>query len=73
MVGPSFKGLYSRKRNVIGLDGKEREVTADDTYLIESIKDPGIEVVKGYPPAMPKNDLSGAELQQVVESIKALR
>lgn len=73
MVGPSLKGLYGEKRVVVLPGGKEVEVTADDAYLIKSIKDPSVEVTKGYPPAMPQNDLSGAELQQVIEFLKTLK
>jgi cytochrome c oxidase subunit 2 len=46
---------------------------ADDAYLANSIEDPTAEIVKGYPPIMPKNDLSGAELQQAIEYIKTVK
>jgi cytochrome c oxidase subunit 2 len=73
MIGPSLKGLYGGKRTVLAADGKELEATVDEGYLVKSIKDPSVEVTKGYPPAMPQNDLSGSELQQVIEFIKALK
>ena len=73
LVGPSLKGLYGAKRTVIESDGKERELVADDAYLLKSIKDPNADTVKGYPPIMPKNDLSGEDLQKVIEYIKTLK
>jgi cytochrome c oxidase subunit 2 len=73
MVGPSLRGLYGAKRTAIGPDGKEMELTADDVYLARSIEDPNAETTKGYPPVMPKNDLSGADLQRIIEFIKTLK
>jgi cytochrome c oxidase subunit 2 len=73
MIGPSLKGLYGGKRTVLLPNGKELETAVDDGYLVKSIKDPSAEVTKGYPPVMPQNDLSGSELQQIIEFIKALK
>ena len=73
MVGPSLKGLYGRKTTVITPDGKETEATVDDAYLATSIREPAAEIAKGYPPAMPANQLSGDEIKQVIEFIKAHR
>lgn len=73
LVGPSFKNLYGEKRTVLTPDGKEMHVTADDAYLTRAIVDPAAEIVKGYPPIMPKNDLAGADLQQIIEYIKTLK
>jgi cytochrome c oxidase subunit 2 len=73
MVGPSLKGLYGKKQSVISSDGKEREVTVDEAYLLRAIQDPGAEDVKGYPPAMPKTPMTDEELSQVVQFIKTLK
>lgn len=73
MVGPSLKGLYGKKRMVTDLKGVEHRVTADDDYLARAIQDPAAENVKGYPPAMPKNPLTDAELKQVVRYIQSLK
>ncbi len=51
-VGPSFKGLMGSERTVVK-DGHEVTVTADADYLIRAIRDPGAEIAKDYPPAMP--------------------
>ncbi len=73
LVGPSLKGLYGKKETVIDSKGKERDIIADDAYLVRAIQDPGFEIVKGYPPAMPKNPLTDSELKQVIEFIKSLK
>jgi len=73
LVGPSLKGLYGKKEIIIDSQGKEREITVDDAYLVRAIQDPGFKTVKGYPPAMPKNPLTDAELKQVIEFIKSLK
>ncbi len=51
-VGPSFKGLMGSERTV-AKDGKTLKVQADLSYLIRAIREPGAEIVEGYPPAMP--------------------
>jgi cytochrome c oxidase subunit 2 len=73
MVGPSFKGLYGKKRMATDLKGVEHGVTADDAYLARAIQDPAAENVKGYPPAMPKNPLTETELKQVIHYIQSLK
>jgi cytochrome c oxidase subunit 2 len=71
-VGPTFKGLFGRKETVVA-DGQEVEILVDEAYLRRSIQEPGAEVVKGYPPAMPQLPLTDRELGEVVEYIKTLR
>lgn len=73
MVGPTLKGLYGKKQVVLDSAGKEREITADEAYLARAIQDPAFEIVKGYPPSMPKNPLSDSELAQVLDYIRTLR
>jgi len=73
MVGPGFKGLYGKKEIVTDQKGREYQVTADEAYLSRAIQDPAAENVKGYPPAMPANPLTSAELKQVIEYIETLK
>jgi cytochrome c oxidase subunit 2 len=73
MVGPTFKGIYGGKRVVADSSGMERETVADDDYLATAIQDPMAENLKGYPPVMPENPLTDADLQLVVEYIKSLK
>ncbi len=74
LVGPSFKGIYNRKTTVI-TDGKEREVTSDEVYLRQSILNPGVDIVKGYPPIMPSLEgaLTDGELEEMIEYLKTLK
>jgi cytochrome c oxidase subunit 2 len=51
-IGPSFKGLMGSERTVVK-DGQEITVSADADYLIRAIREPGVEIVQGYPAAMP--------------------
>jgi cytochrome c oxidase subunit 2 len=69
-VGPSWKGLYGRQETLA--DGSV--VAANEEYLKKSIRDPAAQVVKGYPPIMPRIDLSDEEtaaLLAYIESMKA--
>lgn len=71
-VGPTLKALYGREEQVL-VAGNLRTVKVDDAYLRRSILEPGAQVVRGYPPAMPQTALSAAELDQVVGYIKTLQ
>ena len=47
-------------------------VTADETYLKESITDPSAKLVDGYGNLMPQFNLTPAEQDQIVAYIKSL-
>ncbi|MDT8443903.1 MAG: cytochrome c oxidase subunit II [Desulfuromonadales bacterium] len=72
-VGPSFKGLMGSERTVVK-DGQEITLSADADYLIRAIREPGVEIVQGYPAAMPPSpQLSDDDikaLQAWLESLK---
>ncbi|MGK2943366.1 MAG: cytochrome c oxidase subunit II [Desulfuromonadales bacterium] len=72
-VGPSFKGLMGSERTVVK-DGQELTVSADADYLIRAIREPGIEIVQGYPAAMPPfpqlSDEDIKALQAWLETLK---
>jgi len=51
-VGPSFQGIGGRQVTVIA-NGESRTLTSDRDYLEKAILDPNVEIVEGYPPAMP--------------------
>ena len=72
-VGPSLKGLYGKRQNILDSNGLEREVVVDDAYLARAITDPRAEEVKGYPVVMPETPLSDTELQQIVDFIRTLK
>lgn len=66
-VGPSWKGLYGKMENLD--DGTT--VRVDDTFLRDFIKEPTARSIKGFPPVMPKMELSNEELDALVAHIKA--
>ncbi len=66
-VGPTFKGLFGRKETLA--DGSSVEV--DDAYLRESIRNPNAKLVKGFQPVMPPLPLTEAEVDLIVNYIKA--
>jgi len=70
-TGPTFKGLFGSKVQLT--NGKT--VTADDKYLLDSIVDPDLEIVKGYQPGVmtaviKKGDVPKDQAQQLVDFIK---
>jgi len=69
MVGPTFKGLFGTRQTVL-INGVERVVTADTTFLKKTIMQPS--AVKGYPPIMPPSPLSAGELDVIVAYIQSL-
>ncbi|MBF0514670.1 MAG: cytochrome c oxidase subunit II, partial [Desulfovibrionaceae bacterium] len=64
LVGPTLKGVYGRAVTLVGKDGKETTLTADDAYLRAAITGSEAGVVKGYDPVMPSyaGTFSDAEL-----------
>lgn len=69
--GPAWKGLYGSQRRFT--DGTSR--TADDAYLLESILEPGKEIVDGYALGMGSYSgvLSESELKSILLWIKELK
>lgn len=72
MVGPSFKGLFGRQEEVIA-EGRSQWVTVDEARIRLAIREPGLEVVRGYGPHMPAVALPPNELEQVVSYIRELK
>jgi len=68
MIGPSFKNIYNKE--IEFNDGSKRFV--NDNYLIESILEPSLKIVKGYPDLMGsyKNILSQIEIDSLVAFIE---
>jgi cytochrome c oxidase subunit 2 len=67
-VGPTWKGLYGKTETM--KDGSTALV--DDAYLRRFIRNPQERGVKGFPPIMPKIELSDDELAALVEHIRSL-
>ena len=68
--GPSLIGLVGKQVRLTG----GRKLIADETYIRESILNPGAKVVAGYEPIMPtfQGQLSEEELVQLLSYIKSL-
>ena len=72
LVGPTFKGLYG-KQEILEDD---TTVTADDAYLVEAIREPGKQIVKGYSNIMSPTlaeGLTDQQVQDLIEYIKTLK
>ncbi len=69
-VGPALNGVFGTMRTFD--DGTSAE--ADDNYLLESIVNPGIQVVQSFPPAMPATfgSLTARQIDGLVAYIKSL-
>jgi mono/diheme cytochrome c family protein len=71
LVGPSFKGLFRKKRKFT----RAKSQKADEKYLRESIIDPAAKIVKGFAPGMPfySSQLTKEEIDSVILYIKSLK
>jgi cytochrome c oxidase subunit 2 len=68
-VGPTWKGLYGS--SVALADGST--VTVDRAFLVRSIVDPNAQIEVGSKVQMPKNTLSDADVQLIVDYIISLK
>jgi cytochrome c oxidase subunit 2 len=71
-VGPTFKGLFGKTEEVLTA-GKDRTIVLDEASIRKHITEPNVDIVKGYPPVMPKVSLTDEELTALVEFIKTLK
>jgi len=71
-VGPTWKGLFKKQVKVITA-GKERTVIADEAYLRKSIEDPNADISVGYPPILPKQELTEEEMKGLLNYIESLK
>lgn len=73
-LGPTFKGIFGKKVAVL-TGNTEKEVTVDEEYILRSIKDPAVEITKGYEPIMPPSNgmLTEDEIAAMIEYIKGLK
>jgi cytochrome c oxidase subunit II len=69
LIGPTLGGVYGRHSTVL-TDGREHDVTADETYIARSVRDPNVDVVKGYPPEMTKLDVNPQEMADIIAYLK---
>jgi cytochrome c oxidase subunit 2 len=73
-VGPSFQDISGRQVTVVS-NNETRTLTTDRAYLERSIVEPKIEIVEGYPPAMPSyaGRIPEKELTGIVDYLMALK
>lgn len=76
-VGPTWQGLYGRTENVL-VGGQVQQITVDDAYLIESIRQPAAKIVQGYEnagamQAFDENKLPDDRVLGIIEYIKTLK
>ncbi|MBI3163433.1 MAG: cytochrome c oxidase subunit II [Anaerolineales bacterium] len=69
MTGPTWFGLYGSEVKLA--DGST--VTADDAFIAQSILEPTVTVVEGYPPVMPPYVLTDEEISNLIAYIKTLK
>ena len=67
-VGPAFQGLYGTEVELA--DGST--VVADDDYLYTSINEPGAQIHAGYRVPMPPNNLTDAEIAEIIDYIREI-
>ncbi len=73
-VGPTFKGLFGKKENVIH-DGREQQVSVDEKFIQGKMLHPEINRIKGFPPIMPsqQGQLSDEEIEAIILYLKSLK
>ena len=71
-VGPSFKGLFGKQETLS--DGSTTNV--DEAYLLDSIREPGKQIVKGFSNIMPAGlgaKMTDEQWNDIVAFIKSLK
>lgn len=66
--GPTWKGLFGKTETLA--DGST--ALADESYLRRAIQEPNAQVVKGFPPIMPKAEMSDEEMAAVLAYIQSV-
>ena len=69
-VGPALNGLFGKKQTVLDTKGNKSTITIDEAYIRKAILDPTSLYPEGYPPLMPKIDLSTEKVDNLVRWIK---
>jgi len=68
-VGAKLAGMYGAKETLT--DGTQ--VTVDDAYITESIRNPNAKVVKGFQPFMPPFTLTDSEVKEIIAFMASLK
>ncbi len=67
-VGPGWLGLYGREEELA--DGSR--VRVDDAYLLESLRAPNAQLVRGFSPVMPAYSLESEQEEALIAYIRSL-
>jgi len=72
-IGPTFKGMLGKKE-IVTRNGKEREIVVDEAFIKQTLLDPELDRVKGFPPIMPsqKGLLTDEQIEELIEYLKSL-
>jgi cytochrome c oxidase subunit 2 len=68
-IGPTMKGVFGRTVELA--DGSTK--VANESYLEEAIREPGEDVVKDFPPVMPEQTFTAAEVHALVAYLETLK
>jgi cytochrome c oxidase subunit II len=68
-IGPTLKGIYGRKTKLTN----GSTITVDEAYLREAILNPSKTVVAGFDDVMPKPEMTGEEVNALIEYLKNLK
>ncbi len=73
-IGPTLKGLLGKKETVIR-NGQERMLAVDEAFIKQTLLQPELDRVKGFPPIMPsqKGLLTDRQIDTLIEYIKTLK
>ena len=74
-IGPTFKGLYNSKVNIV-ISGNDQQVVADEIYIRRAILDPTSKVVKGFNGGVMKSYrgvVKNEEIKKITEYLKTLK
>lgn len=74
LVGPSYKGIWGSK-TLVETNGVTREVIVDEQYVRQSIYEPAVDVVVGYPKGLMvsyKDQVTEEELNDLIEYFQSL-
>jgi cytochrome c oxidase subunit 2 len=74
IVGPTYLNLFG-KQEIVTRNGVETSITVDENYIKQSISDPNVDIVKGYPKGLMqsyKGKISDADIAKIIEYLKSL-
>lgn len=71
-VGPTYKGLFG-KTETVTTEGRKRTVTVDAAFIKDYVRNPNVDRIPGYPPIMPKIQVTDQELDKMIAYLKTLK